>query len=337
MKRALACLALSALGLTPVPQSLPHPRGYVAYRATPPLAIDGRLSEGSWGNAPWSDEFVAIEGDARPKPRYGTRVKMLWDESNLYIGAELTEPHLSGSLTDHDAVIFRDNDFEVFIDPNGDNHEYYELEINALNTTWDLFLPKPYKDDGKALDGWEIAGLKSAVYLDGTLNDARDTDRGWSVEVALPWKALGQQARRPAPPRDGDQWRINFSRVEWPLEIDGRGYRKPQGARENNWVWSPQGVVDMHRPERWGYVQFSSRSSGPIAFVPNADQPVLDFLHAAYYAQREFRRKQGRWASTFQELAIMPPAGASLQTTGNLFQINAGTLHIRHDSLIWKE
>ena len=337
MKRALACLALSALGLTPVPQSLPHPRGYVAYRATSPLAIDGRLSEGSWGNAPWSDEFVDIEGDARPKPRYGTRVKMLWDESNLYIGAELTEPHLSGSLTDHDAVIFRDNDFEVFIDPNGDNHEYYELEINALNTTWDLFLPKPYKDDGKALDGWEIAGLKSAVYLDGTLNDARDTDRGWSVEVALPWKALGQQARRPAPPRDGDQWRINFSRVEWPLEIDGRGYRKRQGARESNWVWSPQGVVDMHRPERWGYVQFSSRSSGPIAFVPNADQPVLDFLHAAYYAQREFRRKQGRWASTFQELAIMPPAGASLQTTGNLFQINAGTLHIRHDSLIWKE
>jgi hypothetical protein len=137
---------------------------------------------------------------------------MLWDDANLYVGADLAEPHLSGSLTDHDSVIFRDNDFEVFIDPNGDNHEYYELEINALNTTWDLFLPKPYKDDGKALDGWEIAGLKSAVHLDGTLNDARDTDRGWSVEIALPWKALGQQARRPVPPRDGDQWRINFSR-----------------------------------------------------------------------------------------------------------------------------
>jgi hypothetical protein len=84
-------------------------------------------------------------------------------------------------------------------------------------------------------------------------------------------------------------------------------------------------------------VQFSSRPSGPVAFVPNADQPVLDFLHAAYYAQREFRRKQGRWASSFQELAITPPAGATLQAAGNLFQINAGALHIRHDSLVWKE
>jgi len=342
MRRVALALLLGVGGVqaadaqSPAPR-VEHPRGYVAYRSTSAIAIDGRLTEPAWLAAEWTEPFVDIEGDARPKPAYLTRVKMAWDESNLYIGALLAEPHLWATLKEHDSVIFRDNDFEVFIDPNGDNHEYYELEINALNTTWDLFLPKPYKDDGKALDGWEIAGLKSAVYLDGTLNDARDTDRGWSVEIALPWKALGQQARRPAPPRDGDQWRINFSRVEWPLEIDGRGYRKPQGARENNWVWSPQGVVDMHRPERWGYVQFSSRSSGPIAFVPNADQPVLDFLHAAYYAQREFRRKQGRWASTFQELAIMPPAGASLQTTGNLFQINAGTLHIRHDSLIWKE
>jgi len=337
MKRAIGALALTLLGLAPLTPALPHPKSYVAYRAGSPLSIDGRLSEGAWGNAPWSDNFVDIEGDVKTRPRHQTRVKMLWDDSNLYIAADLAEPHLSGSLTVHDAVIFRDNDFEVFIDPNGDNHEYFELEINALGTTWDLFLPKPYKDDGKALDGWEIAGLKSAVHLDGTLNDARDTDRGWNVELALPWKALGQQARRPAPPREGDQWRINFSRVEWPFEIDGRGYRKPQAAKEDNWVWSPQGVVDMHRPERWGYVQFSSRTSGSVEFVPNADQPVLDFLHAAYYAQREFRRKQARWATTFQELAITPPAGATLLTAGTLFQINAGALHIRQDAFVWKE
>ena len=26
--------------------------------------------------------------------------------------------------------------------------------------------------------------------------------------------------------------------------------------KEDNWVWSPQGLVDMHVPERWGVVQF---------------------------------------------------------------------------------
>src|SRR6266850_4554702 len=89
----------------------------------------------------------------------------------FYISIEMEEPHVWGTLTKHDSVIFHDNDFEVFIDPNGDNHEYYEFEINALNTGWDLFLTKPYRDGGKAIDSWEIPGLKTAVYVNGTVND----------------------------------------------------------------------------------------------------------------------------------------------------------------------
>jgi hypothetical protein len=110
-------------------------------------------------------------------------------------------------------VIFRDNDFEVFIDPDADNRAYGELEINALGTTWDLFLAKPYRDGGKADDGWEVRGLKSAVRVDGTINDSRDVDRAWSVELAIPWAALADHTPAPVPPRDGNQWRINFSRV----------------------------------------------------------------------------------------------------------------------------
>ena len=71
---------------------------------------------------------------------------MLWDDTYLYVGALLEEPHVWATLTQHDSVIFHDNDFEVFIDPDGDNHEYCEIEINALNTEWDLFLNKPYRD-----------------------------------------------------------------------------------------------------------------------------------------------------------------------------------------------
>lgn len=338
----------------PAVQSPPNPKGYVAYRAQSSLAIDGRLEDSAWKNAPWSDLFVDIEADARPRPVHATRMKMLWDDSNLYIAAELVEPHLWGTLTQHDSVIFRDNDFEVFIDPNGDNHEYYEVEINALNTTWDLFLPKPYKDDGKALDDWELAGMKTAVHLDGTLNDARDTDRGWTVELALPWKSIGQQARRPAPPRDGDQWRINFSRVQWPLENDGRSYRKPQGVKEANWVWSPQGVVDMHRPERWGYVQFSARTSGPVAYVANRDQLTLDRLHALYYAQRDYRKAHGRWAASLEELSATGVRETSptvrMDVAGEQFEISMVAppsgqlnidppvrLYIRQDSLVWKK
>jgi len=248
MKRLLWLLAAAAVAEVP--------KTYLCGRAATPIHIDGRLDEAGWRAAPWSDDFVDIEGDRKPRPRFRTRVKMLWDATHLYIATEMEEPHVWGTLTQHDAVIFHDNDFEVFLDPNGDRLEYYELEINALNTTWDLFLPKPYKDGGKARNEWEIAGLRSAVHVDGTLNDPRDTDRGWTLEIALPWKALGEYAHGPAPPVPGSQWRINFSRVEWEHEIVAGRYRKVAGKKEDNWVWSPQGVVNMHVPEKWGYVRF---------------------------------------------------------------------------------
>src|SRR5207247_1723176 len=129
-----------------------------------------------------------------------TRVKMLSDEAYFYVGAELEEPHVWAKLSQHDAVIFHDNDFKVFIDPDGDNHEYYEFEINALNTSWDLFLERPYKDGGRAQNDWEIPGLKTAVHVDGRLNDSADVDRGWSIEIAFPWKDLGQYAQPDARP-----------------------------------------------------------------------------------------------------------------------------------------
>jgi|RhiMetdeSRZDD1v2_1073273.scaffolds.fasta_scaffold499506_2 Carbohydrate family 9 binding domain-like len=255
--RSLLVLALAVTFVAAMAGSS-KPKEYVCYRAAGKIVIDGKLDEPSWRDAPATDKFVDIEGDIRPHPRFTTRAKMLWDDQYFYIGADLEEPHVWATLTKRDSVIFHDNDFEVFIDPNGDRDEYYELEINALNTAWDLFLPKPYIDGGKAQNSWDIAGLKTAVEVTGTLNDTTDLDKGWSVEMAIPWKALAEYAHKPAPPKDGDQWRINFSRVEWRHEIVDGKYSKISNTKEDNWVWSPQGVIDMHRPEMWGYVRFST-------------------------------------------------------------------------------
>ena len=229
-----------------------EPRTYVSPKAATAVTIDGALDDAAWQKAPWSEEFVDIEGAVKAKPRLRTRMKMLWDEEYLYIGAELEEPDVWATLTKHDSVIFRDNDFEVFVDPNGDTLEYFEFEINALNTGWDLFLNKPYKMSGRADNSWEIPGLKSGIRVKGTLNNPADRDEGWSVELAIPWKAFGERARMPLPPRVGDTWRINFSRVEWRSRPDVR----VKGEKEDNWVWSPQGVINMHVPEKWGRVRF---------------------------------------------------------------------------------
>ena len=119
------------------------PEGYVCHRLAEPITIDGKLNDRAWRGIPWTADFVDIEGAVRPRPRFRTRAKMAWDDRFFYVAAEMEEPHVWATLTKHDAVIFHDNDFEVFIDPDGDNHEYYEFEINALNTGWDLFLASP--------------------------------------------------------------------------------------------------------------------------------------------------------------------------------------------------
>ena len=169
----------------------------VVFRTAAPLHVDGKLDEAAWRATAWSDRFVDIQGaDAPgvPAPRFGTRVKMLWDADYFYIAAELEEPDVWGTLTQRDSVIFQDNDFEVFIDPDGDTHNYYELEVNALGTAWDLFLPQPYRDGGSAIHAWDITGLKVGVDVRGTLNKAGDRDEGWTVELAIPWSMLREAA-----------------------------------------------------------------------------------------------------------------------------------------------
>jgi hypothetical protein len=329
--------------------AFPHPKGYVCYRAPSPITIDGAITDAAWDAAPWSDAFVDIEGDKQPKPRFRTRMKMLWDDEALYIAAELEEPHVWATLTEHDSVIFLDPDFEMFLDPDGDNHLYGELELNAKNTTWDLLLTKPYKDGGKAINAWEITGLKTAVKIDGTLNDPRDKDTGWTVEIRWPWAGLKELGGVSLPPKDGDQWRVNFSRVEWDTEIVDGKYRKVKDKPEHNWVWSPQGVIDMHRPERWGYVQFSTAKPGKAEFKPDPDWAMRDLLHRAYYAERSYHKANGKYAIKPAELGLKDPEAErlTLEATRSTFEASLPVpgekgakprrLTIAQDSRIWKE
>jgi hypothetical protein len=303
--------------------------------------VDGKADEPSWADAPWTEDFADIEGPGKPLPRFRTRAKMLWDDQYFYVYAELREPHVWGTITKKNEVIFRDNDFEVFINPDASNHNYYEFEMNALNTIWELTLERPYRDDGPVHLGTNMEGLKSAVHVDGTINDPADTDRGWSVEIAFPWKGLAKYATRAAcPPVDGEQWRMGFSRVEWLIDIIDGKYKKVPDRPEDNWVWSPQGVVDMHRPERWGFVQFSTAAPGSAQFHPDPALPARDRLMEIYYRQKAFAKEHGKYATSMGELGFSDPA---IEMTANPTEFIATTragssmVHVGQDSKLWVE
>ncbi|MCG8308695.1 MAG: carbohydrate-binding family 9-like protein [Cytophagales bacterium] len=330
-------------------------RRYICYTTNGEMIIDGRLDERSWELADFSEEFIDIEGTKRPLPLYETKVKMLWDEEYLYIGAWLEEHHIWATYARRESVIFHENDFEIFIDPDGNTHNYYEIEINALNTVWDLLLSKPYRDGGRPITKWNVDGMKTAVYLKGTINNPEDLDEYWSVEFALPWSSLKTHAKNRRKPKNGEQWRINFSRVQWQRDIvDGRYVKRinPETGKsfpEYNWVWSPQGFINMHRPETWGFIQFSEKQIGAekCDFQFNRDENLKWELRKIYYAQNNHKKVSGRYTD---DLKLLESTQANL----NGIQIDVNTIQhgfeaslysnetrttwkIRQDGLVWTE
>lgn len=323
-----------------------EPLGYVCYRAPGAIRVDGRLDDPGWKGIPWTAAFVDVEKGT--KPRYRTRARMTWDERALYVAAELEEPNLWATFREHDKPVYQDNAFEIFIDPDGDRHDYYEWEVNALNTTWDLLLTRPYRDGGQAKSDWEIPGFQGAVQLRGTLNDARDRDRGWTLEVALPWKVLGEHTTRRVPPANGEQWRLNLFRSEWPLEPAAGGYRKPEGARAEFSAWSPHGAYDNHRPERFGVVQFATGRPGSARYRPPPDLAARSLLQEVHEAQRTYRQQNGRFARTLAELRLTELADPSLagplemQVAGEEYTVSArlrggGTVRLTRDGKVLRD
>jgi Carbohydrate family 9 binding domain-like len=311
-----------------------QPKGYVCYRTTSPVNPDGILDEKSWAEVPWTDYFVDIEGSVRPLPRFKTHAKLLWDDDNIYIAAELEEPDVWATLRQRDTIIFYDNDFEVFIDPDGDTQAYYELEVNAFGTAWDLLLLKPYRDQGTAVTSWDIAGLKVGVHVDGTINHPGDVDKGWTVEIKIPLTTLKECAGVQGLPKAGSRWRLDFSRVEWKTHVQNGTYVKdinPKTGKpfpEDNWVWSPTGRINMHMPEMWGYLQFSGivAGEGTEAFIPDPDFLLKWLLRKIYYAENDYYLKFNTYSSNLSEIGLkssdFPPNLSSpvIESTRSTFE-----------------
>ena len=237
---------------------LTTPAYYVCYRPEGKIKVDGKLDESSWKKARPTARFADISGEGHPEPVYGTTAKMLWDDDYIYVSAVLEESNIKARLTQRDTIIYHDNDFEVFIDPDGDGQNYFEIEVNALGTVFDLMLDRPYRNGGNFMIQWNCPGLKMAVKRHGSLNRPDDKDDCWVVEMAIPGEAIKMNFTSPLVA--GACLRLNFSRVEW---------LKP-GEREENWVWCPTGRVDMHMPDRWGFLYLSDKSVGMTGAFPAA-------------------------------------------------------------------
>ncbi len=324
-----------------------EPQTYTCQKVDPLSAplIDGNLGDGIWAEAQWTTAFVDIEGNSKPAPKAETRCKMLWDTAFFYVACQLYEKDIWATYKEHDMVIFHENDIELFIDPDKDTHQYFEFEMNALGTHWDLMLTKPYRDGGRAVDAWDIKGLKKGVNHHGTINVTGDRDTSWTVELAIPWSVLEEGNLHPGPPNHGEVWKMNFSRVQWEIQPVNGIYQKVKdqftgkNLPENNWVWSSQGRIDMHQPETWGLVVFSEAHDNAITGEVLEEDHIRWQLRQVYYDQRRFFQLHQSYSSDFSSFQKDGIQGFVLGSAAWLAQkcVDGYCYFINQDGRVWQK
>lgn len=305
----IATIILHTRGVTQPPppdyaRLLKVPKQYTILKTTGKIRVDGKDNENEWSQAPWTEYFTDIKTGANADENSKARCKMLWDSNYLYVYAEFQEQDIWASIKQQDYSIFHDNALEIFINPDGSTFNYFEFQINAYEAVWDLFFSKPYRSGGYGLSSWDFKGLLKAVHIAGTLNNPSDRDSSWSIELAIPFASLDSRNNSI---KAGTIWRMNFSRVQWQLESGNGVYaRKKDNATgrffpERYYVWSPQGIVNLHYPERWGYALFADTLS-PGGFLNYETEKLKLSLWKYYYLQQQYNRKNGRYAATLAQL-----------------------------------
>jgi hypothetical protein len=234
--RILLALVLGAVALDAQP-AIPR---YNVRRATSAIVIDGVLDDAAWtqASAPLTLQFL---WDSQTGAKQATRTRLLWDAEALYLAYDVDDADITAQYTQRDDPTYRDDAVEIFINPSpGQEDLYYGFEWNARGVTYDYL-----NYQGRTLfKRFDATGVKVATTLRGTLNEREDSDRGWSLEAAIPWSNFEALSRRP--PGPGTVWKANVNRWDG-VEPD---------RRMSIWSDPLQSAPRPHVPARFGELVF---------------------------------------------------------------------------------
>lgn len=266
-----------------VDQHMPAPnRGIPTLRAekldaSVKIKLDGKLDEPAWQTAASTGALIDVRSGA-PNTVFPVNgdVKVMWSNEGIYLGFSVADTDMVGGFktTEKDPHLWTKDTVEMMVDPDGDgdNKDYYEIQINPQNLVFDSQFddynqPKTEPNGPYGHQEWS-ANLKSAVALDGTVDKSDDEDRGYTVEALIPWKSFSKAAK--LPPDPGTSWRVNF-----------------YAMKNNGGVsWSPiLGQGNFHKASRFGRIVWvlkgapeptAASSAAPATkLAPFAPKPVV--------------------------------------------------------------
>jgi hypothetical protein len=233
--------------------------------ATAKIKIDGKLDEPAWASAAEIGPFVDVmTGQPNTSFPVNGKARLLWNAQNLYVGFEVEDKDVVGGFAKgaKDPHLWTKDTVELMVDPDGDgdNEDYYEIQVGPQNLVFDSQFdkynePKTEPDGPFGHEDWSAA-LKSAVVVNGTLDKPGDEDKGYVVEAMIPWKSFSKAKQ--TPPASGDIWRMNFYAMQ-----------------ENSGVaWSPiLGQGNFHKAARFGKVMWIDPAAVPDAGAADGAAP----------------------------------------------------------------
>lgn len=206
-------------------------RAVLATHTPQPVTIDG-MPDPAWDVAHVVDDFYAWDEEENPIPaRSQTRVRVLWDDDHLYVRAELDDKDIYALHTEHNSRTWDDDVFELFVQPRQGSDRYYEFHVTPRNITLQLGFPSTDREGRVFRDHIFDGGMQSAVTLDGIINDWKQKDRGWVVEIAIPFSAFSEAA---PPPDDGTVWHVAFCRYDYSYYLHDHPHEADERAVETS-------------------------------------------------------------------------------------------------------
>lgn len=204
-----------------ITESLPaaEHRTIIAAKVQNPPRIDGRLDDPCWREAVPTSDFVQMEPEEGEPATEQTIVRVVYDENNLYFGIECLDSQpdkITARLVPRDSNFWPGDLITIVLDTFHDHQNCYGFQVNPRG------IQRDFRSEGDGRRGW--GGIDLA--WDGLWwSECMITDRGWTVEVAIPFKTLRF-------PRKREQvWGINIQRY--------------QSSRREDSDWSPITRADL--------------------------------------------------------------------------------------------
>src|SRR5438477_613135 len=218
------------------------------------ITIDGKADEPAWKNAQLIDNFqMAWLGPGDHPAPTKTRARLLWDREYLYFFAEMEDTDVFANVKEHNGQTWDNDVFELFFKPATNKTGYYEFQVNAANTKFDMFLPSRGAGAIPRFKNERKFHVDSAVVVDGTLNQWEDRDTGWSVEGRIPWRDLAPTGGRP---EINEVWTFALCRYDYSADLENPALSSS----------APLAQRDFHHYEDYAPLKFVGPAKSARAF-----------------------------------------------------------------------